>query len=132
MIVKFIDAAAAAGCGTAVLLIALRVKDMPSTIEQALTPTFGIVWALLLLAGSLSAMVGSLARPHVKALALEYLGWLAMSFSVFIYGFATAIRFGLVVGLTTFGFTMALGLLTFGRWWGIHAALWKASRQEDD
>lgn len=129
MITRAIDAAAAAACGAAVILIAVQIKPMPSTIEQALTTEFGLVWAIVLLASSLAATVGSLFRRKSWALMFEYGGWLGMAGMALTYGGATVARFGLVTSMITVGFTCSLSLLCLGRWWAIHAALWRAQKQ---
>lgn len=129
MISRVIDAAAAAACGASVFLIAVQVKPMPSTIEKALTPEFGLVWASVLLVSSLAATIGALFRRRSWALLFEYGGWLGMAGMALTYGGATMVRFGLVTSMVTVGFTCSLSLLCLGRWWGIHAALWRAQRR---
>lgn len=130
MITRALDAAAALACGAAVFLIAVRVKPMPSTLDEALTPLFAATWALLLLASCLTAAFGVTFRSRPWALLCEYVGWLGIAGMVLVFGGATAIRFGLTAGLTTVGFAASLSLLCLSRWWVIHAALWRARRRE--
>lgn len=140
VLARGIDAAAALVLSTAVLTIAVGVKEMPTSVDKALG-TVAVVWAGLLVIGGLAAGVGSILRPqsypkraHSRrgsvSLGLEYAGWALIAGCAAIFSVVTAMRFGVIDGALSVGTALALGLLAAGKWLPIQLALRRAKQNE--
>jgi hypothetical protein len=131
---RLIDAGAAGGLALSMFTTAVQLRVASGTVSETLGP-FAAVWAVGLLAASLLACIGSLLRKAGHslraqvALGAEYVGWLAVSVCALVFMGAVVIQFG-SSALITIGFVGALGLLTFGRWWALNAAM-VAARKVD-
>jgi len=134
---RLIDAGAAGGLAMATFTTALQLRAATGTLSGTLGPVLTPAWAVGLFAASMLACLGSLFRKagHSMraqiALGAEYAGWLAVSVCALVFMGAVIIQFGWSA-LVTIGFVGALGLLTFGRWWTINAAIMAARKRDHD
>lgn len=119
---RFYDAAAAAGTGGGVLLIATGIKPIPSVI--GFLGYMGYAWGVLMVLASLAATIGSLLRTRDTtsekrrywSVMLEKGGWPIIGGCAFVFCLGVVSQFGIVDAALTLGWSTFTICTCAGHW----------------
>ncbi len=102
----------------------------PGSIEEQLDPAWVVIWGVMLTAGALTTLIGTL-KPNVNGIILEQIGSVAVGGASAIYGGAIFAQVG-IAGSVPAAIILGFGISCFWRWGQLQALIRTAEHAATD